>query len=238
MNLIPAIDLYGGKVVRLQKGDYDRMTVYSDDPVATAKKIAASGVKYLHTVDLEGARDGTTPNLPVIEAIIRETGLAVDVGGGIRNLETAEKYLKAGVRAVVLGTAAVTNPELMVQLAKEYPGRVAVGVDVKDNIVAIRGWKELSALTLDELLTKAEAADVLDVTVTDISKDGLLQGPSTALYARIAKAFPGLRITASGGVSSVEDLRCLKETGVWGAILGKAYYTGAVTIEAAMEACE
>ena len=220
MILLPAIDLYDGKVVRLTKGDYAQMTVYRDDPVAQAADFQAAGAKWLHTVDLEGAKDGTTPNFPVIAAICKKTDLKVEIGGGIRSLDTIQKYLDAGVSRVILGTAAVTDPKFLERALDRFGSQAAVGVDLKDGAIAIKGWKE----------TAPERAE-------DISKDGMLGGANVELYQTLSQQFP-LDFIASGGVSSISDLQKLKDLGLYGAILGKALYTGALDLKTALKEVE
>ena len=207
MILLPAIDLYDGKVVRLTKGDYAQMTVYRDDPAAQAADFQAAGATWLHTVDLEGAKDGTTPNFPVIAAICKKTDLKVEIGGGIRSLDTIQKYLDAGVSRVILGTAAVTDPKFLERALDRFGSQAAVGVDLKDGAIAI------------------------------VSKDGMLGGANVELYQTLSQQFP-LDFIASGGVSSVSDLQKLKALGLYGAILGKALYTGALDLKTALKEVE
>ena len=234
MLILPAIDLYDKKAVRLYKGDYDNMTVYSSNPPEIAEKFKAAGAEFIHLVDLEGARDGNTPNIDVIEKIVTQTGLKVEVGGGIRSLEVIEKYLSIGVTRVILGTAAVENEELLIGAVAKYGEKIAVGVDIKDGFVAIKGWKEKSAFTCDEFFLKLQKIGVKTVICTDISKDGAMQGTNRALYKSLAARFD-MDIIASGGVSSVDDIKALAEMGLYGAILGKAYYIGAVDLREAIE---
>lgn len=234
MLILPAIDLYDKKAVRLYKGDYDNMTVYSYNPPEIAEKFKAAGAEFIHLVDLEGARDGTTPNIDIIAAIVKDTGLKVEVGGGIRSLEVIKKYLDIGVARVILGTAAVENEELLISAVEQYGDKVAVGVDIKDGFVAIKGWKEKSSLTPDEFFTKLEAIGIKTVICTDISKDGAMQGTNRALYKELSQKF-GMDIVASGGVSSIDDIKALKDLNLYGAILGKAYYIGAVNLRDAIE---
>jgi phosphoribosylformimino-5-aminoimidazole carboxamide ribotide isomerase len=230
MNLFPAIDLYGGKAVRLYKGNYDEMTVYHDDPVAVAKDFEACGAEFIHLVDLEGARTGETPNLDVISRIVSETNLFAEVGGGIRSMETIEKYISAGVSRVILGTAAVKNPSFLMAALLKYGESVAVGVDIRDGMVAINGWTENSALHYTEFMERLISIGVRTVIVTDISRDGAMKGTNRSLYAELAENFPALNVIASGGVSSLEDVKALSDMGVYGAIIGKAYYTGAIDL--------
>ena len=223
----------GGKAVRLIRGDYNQMTVYSDDPVGVAKGFAACGAEYLHVVDLEGARDGNTPNLEVVKRLIAESGLKVEIGGGIRSMETVKTYIDAGAFRVIIGTAAVTDPAFLDAALAQYGDKIAVGVDIKDGMVAIKGWKEVSALdcfTFCETLTQKGVSCVI---CTDISKDGLLSGTNLELYSQLGKRFP-LHFTASGGVTGVDDVQKLAEMGLYGAILGKALYTGMLDLKAAL----
>lgn len=233
MNIFPAIDLIGGKAVRLVKGDYAKVTVYSDDPAAVAKEFERAGAKYLHVVDLEGARDGSTANLDTIKKIIDTTSLFVEVGGGIRSMDTVEKYIEAGADRVIIGTAAVTDPEFLSAAIAKYPDKIAVGVDIKDGMVAIKGWVEKSELGCFEFCEKLSAMGVETVICTDISKDGLLSGTNLGLYCELSQKF-SMNITASGGVSSLDDVRKLAEMKLYGAILGKALYTGAIDLSAAI----
>ncbi len=233
MLLFPAIDLYDKKVVRLLKGDYNKMTVYSEDPVATAKDIEAKGGKWLHLVDLEGAKDGTTPNFSVVETICRETGLSVEIGGGIRSVETIEKYLAAGVERVILGSKAVTDEAFLQEALTRFGKHIAVGVDAKDGKVAVHGWLDVLDVDMFDFLQHLVELKVDTVIVTDISRDGAMQGTNLALYERLSK-LEDIQVTASGGVSDYEDLRALKKMGLYGAILGKAMYQGAVELSEAL----
>ena len=234
MRLFPAIDLFQGKAVRLFQGDYAQMTVYNDNPVEVAWNFQSLGAKYLHLVDLEGAKLGTTSNLPVIQRILEETDLFTEVGGGIRNMETVDSYLSLGVDRVILGTAAVTDETFLVQALQKYGEKIAVGVDLKDGYVAIRGWTEKSAVTALDFFSRMENFGVKTIICTDISKDGAMQGPNRALYEELGNQF-NVNIIASGGVSSIQDIEALKKMGLYGAIIGKAYYTGAVDLKQALE---
>jgi len=234
MILFPAIDLYGKKAVRLYKGDYRNMTVYSENPIEVARDFAASGATYIHMVDLEGARDGTTPNLPVVEQVARETGLFVEIGGGIRSMETVERYLDAGSSRVILGTAAVNDPAFLKEAVARYPGKIAVGADVKDGCIAIKGWLETSGVTLDAFMQNMVALGITNVICTDISRDGAMRGTNLELYRQLSEKY-ALDITASGGVSTMEDIRQLRRMDLYGAIIGKAYYTGAIDLKLALE---
>ena len=233
MNIFPAIDLYGGKAVRLFKGDYANMTVYSDHPIEVARAFEAAGAHYIHMVDLEGARDGGTPNLAVVAEVARETSLFVEIGGGIRDMATVEAYLAAGVSRVILGTAAVNDPAFLDAAIAAYGEKIAVGADVKDGYIAIKGWLEQSAYTLEAFLSEMQARGVRTVICTDISKDGAMVGTNRELYRTLSATYQ-MDIVASGGVSSIEDVRALAEMGLYGAIIGKAYYTGAIDLSEAI----
>ena len=233
MKLFPAIDLYGGQAVRLLHGDYQQMTVYSSDPCGVAKDFIACGAENIHIVDLEGAKDGTTPNLQLIEKIA-SLGLFVEVGGGIRSEEIAARYLSSGVGRVILGTAAVTDPALLEDLVKKYGEKIAVSVDLKDGYAAIRGWQEKSPLTCDQLMLRLQDTGVATVICTDISRDGAMRGTNHALYADLNARYR-MNFIASGGVSSMEDVTALADSGIYGAIIGKAYYTGAIDLRKAIE---
>ena len=233
MNIFPAIDIIDGKAVRLERGDYAKMTVYSDYPVDVAKSFEAVGAKYLHVVDLEGAKDGTTPNLDVIVKIISETSLKVEVGGGIRSHEVLDTYINAGVFRVILGTAAVSSPEFLEEALAKYGDKIAVGVDLADGMVAIKGWREVSSISCMDFFAKLEALGVKTVICTDISKDGLLGGTNVELYRELSGKF-SIDIIASGGVSSVDDVRKLKEMDLYGAILGKAIYAKRIDLGEAL----
>ena len=234
MELFPAIDLIGGKAVRLVKGDYAQMTVYSDSPCDVAVSFERSGARFLHLVDLEGARDGSQTNLPTIREIIEKTGLFVEVGGGIRSLETVERYIGVGADRVIIGTAAVTDPEFLEAAVAKYGDKIAVGVDIKDGYVAIKGWTEKSELSCFDFCERLSKLGVKTIICTDISKDGLLAGTNLELYRELSARF-NMDITASGGVSSLDDVRKLAEMGMYGAILGKALYTGNVKLEEALD---
>ena len=234
MILFPAIDLYEKKAVRLYKGDYANMTVYSENPIEIAQDFEKSGCTHIHMVDLEGAKDGTTPNLAIVEQVAKETSLFVEIGGGIRNMETVERYLSAGVSRVILGTAAVNDEAFLRAAVEKYGDKIAVGADVKDGYIAIKGWLEKSAVTLEDFLAKMQEIGVKHIICTDISKDGAMQGTNLALYRQLSEKFK-LDITASGGVSTMEDIRQLRKMDIYGAIIGKAYYTGAIDLKEALE---
>ena len=235
MKLFPAIDLYGGNAVRLFKGDYNQLTVYHRDPLALATQMEQEGAKYLHTVDLEGAKDGTTPHLALVKSIAEKTSLFVEIGGGIRDMKTAEAYINAGVDRIILGTAAVKDPVFLKEALASFGDKVAVGVDIKDGLVAIHGWQETAAISAFDFMESLVSLGAKYVICTDISKDGAMQGTNRQLYRELSAALP-LSFTASGGVSSIDDLLALKALGLYAAILGKAYYTGAVSIPAALAA--
>jgi phosphoribosylformimino-5-aminoimidazole carboxamide ribotide isomerase len=235
MIIFPAIDIYDGKVVRLAKGDFDQMTVYDSNPLARAEAFKAAGAKYLHAVDLNGAREGSERNLDTIKALT-SSGLLVQVGGGIRTLATAEKYLSQGVWRVVLGTAAAENPAFAAEAVKAFgAGHVAVGVDIKDGRVAIKGWTELSSKTCPDFCAELCEAGVQTIICTDVSRDGLLAGSNIKLYRDIQARFP-LNITASGGVTTIDELKTLAAEGFYGAILGRALYENKIELSAAIAA--
>ena len=208
LNIIPAIDLIGGCAVRLKKGDYQQVTVYNDNPVEVAKSFEAAGAEFLHVVDLDGAKDGCTTNLETIRAIVDQTDLSVEVGGGIRNIETVEGYINMGVDRIIIGTAAVTNPEFLAEAVRRFPNHLAVGIDITDGFVAIKGWLEVSALSCFDFCQSVEALGVQTIICTDISKDGMMEGTNLSLYRELSEKF-SLNIIASGGVSSLEDVRRL-----------------------------
>lgn len=234
MKIFPAIDLYEKKAVRLYKGDYDKMTVYSEDPVSVAHDFKKCGAEYIHMVDLEGARDGTTPNIEIVERVAREVGLFVEIGGGIRNIETVKRYLDSGVSRVILGTAAVNDESFLRAAVREYGERVAVGADVKDGKIAIKGWIETSQLSLDEFFSKMQSLGVKTVICTDISKDGAMRGTNLEMYKSLSQKY-SVDIVASGGVSGIDDIKSLRAMNLYGAIIGKAYYIGAIDLKEAIE---
>ena len=234
MIIFPAIDLYDGKAVRLYKGDYKNMTVYSEDPLAVARDFEEAGATPVHMVDLEGAKDGTTPNLDIVARVARETALFVEIGGGIRSMETVEKYADAGVRRVILGTAAVNDPDFLRAAVAEYGELISVGADVKDGYIAIKGWLEQSNVTLDEFVSQMQSIGVRHMICTDISRDGAMRGTNLELYRQLSAKY-SMDITASGGVSTLEDVRALREMELYAAIIGKAYYTGDIKLDEALE---
>jgi phosphoribosylformimino-5-aminoimidazole carboxamide ribotide isomerase len=234
MQIFPAIDLRGGQVVRLYQGDYDQMTVYGADPCAVARHFLAAGARYLHVVDLDGAKDGTLANFETIAAIARQGGLYIEVGGGIRTEDRIQRYLDLGVDRCILGTIAVQDFAFTERMAQAYGDRIAVGVDARDGYVAINGWKELSSERGVDFCRRLQKAGVKTVIYTDISRDGAEQGTNLELYRELAK-IQGLNITASGGVSSLEELRELQTIGTHAAILGKALYTGRLDLKTVIE---
>ncbi len=234
MLILPAIDLYDKKAVRLYKGDYEQMTVYSNNPLEIARDFEKKGATFVHLVDLEGAKNGTTPNIDIVRKIADYTALDIEIGGGIRDEETIKKYLDLGVTRVILGTAAVTDSEFLERVTAKYKSSVAVGVDLKDGYVAIKGWTEKSQKTADEFFSYLSSIGVKTVICTDISKDGAMEGTNRALYKELSEKY-SMDIVASGGVSSLEDIEALREMNLYGAILGKAYYIGAVDLEKAIE---
>ena len=239
MQIFPAIDLRGGQVVRLYQGDYDRETVYAADPCAVARNFLAAGAKYLHVVDLDGARDGMLANFETIAAIVKQGGLYIEVGGGIRTEDRIRRYLDLGVGRCILGTIAVKDFDFTARMAQTYGDRIAVGVDARDGYVAVSGWKELSAERGVDFCRRLRDAGVKTVIYTDISRDGAEQGTNLDLYQQLAE-IQGLDITASGGVSSIEELKELQRIGTRAAILGKALYTGRLdlkTVIAEVGAC-
>ena len=234
MKIFPAIDLYDKKAVRLLKGDYRQMTVYSDDPVSVAVDFKSCGAEFIHVVDLEGAKDGTTPNIDVVRDIAKKTGLFVEIGGGIRSLDVLERYFEAGVGRAILGTAAVLDEDFLVAAVNKYGEKIAVGADVKDGYIAIKGWLESSQYTLDAFMLKMQNIGVRTIICTDISKDGAMKGTNLEMYRELSKKY-SVNIIASGGVSSIDDIRALTDIGVYGAIIGRAYYIGAIDIREAIE---
>lgn len=234
MKLFPAIDLYEGKAVRLYKGDYTQMTVYSDDPASIAADFAASGATCIHIVDLEGAKSGTTPNFDTVCKIKATSGLFCEVGGGIRSMDVIDKYLSAGIGRVILGTAAVGNLGFVKNAVDKYGERIAVGADLKDGYVAVKGWIEKTDLSCENFFRQMQDVGVKTVICTDISKDGAMMGTNLELYRALSQKF-SMQIVASGGVSSLEDVKRLSEMGLYGAIIGKAYYMGAIDLKEAVE---
>lgn len=237
MIIFPAIDLYEGKAVRLFKGDYAQMTVYGNEPEKIALDFVEKGATHIHIVDLEGAKNGTTPNFNTVIKIKETSGLFCEIGGGVRDLGVIEKYAAAGIDRIILGTAAVTQPGLVEEAVKRYGRKIAVGIDIKDGFVAIKGWTEKSSLTAFEFCRAMQDAGVRTLICTDISKDGAMQGTNHDLYRELGERF-SMNITASGGVSSIDDVKKLAARGLYGAIIGKAYYTGAIDLSEAIGAAK
>ncbi len=233
MIIFPAIDLYEGKAVRLYKGDYAQLTVYDENPINTAKKFISEGADHLHMVDLEGARDGNTPNFETVKSIVSTTDMFVEIGGGIRDMETVEKYLSIGVERVILGTAAVSSEGFVERAVDKYGDKIAVGADIKDGEIAVKGWIEKSGVKSSDFFDKMQKIGVKTVICTDISRDGAMRGTNLALYKELSEKYD-MNIIASGGVSSLDDIIALREMDVYGAIIGKAYYTGAIKLSEAI----
>ncbi len=234
MHIFPAIDLYDGKAVRLFKGDYNQMTVYSDKPWEIAMDFASQGATHIHIVDLEGAKTGDTPNLEIVKKIISATGLFSEIGGGIRSMETIEKYIDAGINRVILGTAAVEDEAFLRSAVEKYGDKIAVGADIKDGYVAIKGWMEKSEYECFDFCKKMQEIGVKTLICTDISKDGAMMGTNHELYRQLSEQFD-MQIVASGGVSTIEDVERLAALEIYGAIIGKAYYTKAIDLKEAIE---
>lgn len=237
MLIFPAIDLLDGHAVRLYKGDYEQVTVYADDPLDVVKAFREKGASHLHLVDLNGAKSGNTDNFPTIKRIAENAGMFTELGGGIRNIETVKAYIDMGIDRVILGTAAVTDEEFFKKSLELFGDKIAVGVDLKDGYVAIKGWTEKSLYTADELFAKLEALKVSTVICTDISRDGAMKGTNRELYRELSSKY-SMNITASGGVSSMDDIRALCAQKLYAAIIGKAYYTGAIDLKEAIEEAE
>lgn len=237
MNIFPAIDLYEHKAVRLFKGDYAEMTVYSDNPIEIARDFEAKGAKYIHIVDLEGAKNGDTPNFDTVKEIAQNTGLFCEIGGGIRSLDTVEKYLNAGLDRVILGTAAVNDEAFLRTSVSKYGDKIAVGVDIKDGFVAVKGWTEKTEYSCFDFCEKMREIGVKTLICTDISRDGAMRGTNRRLYKELSEKFD-MNITASGGVSTLYDIKALRGLNLYGAIIGKAYYIGAIDLTKALEAAK
>jgi phosphoribosylformimino-5-aminoimidazole carboxamide ribotide isomerase len=233
MIIYPAMDIRGGKVVRLVMGDYQRETIYSDDPMATAEGFAAKGAGHLHIVDLDGAKDGVMTNFGSISELLSGPGLFTQIGGGIRNMDRLNRYIQAGASRVIIGTAAVKDPDFLEQALAAYPGQVAVGVDARDGKVATDGWLSISELSGFDFCRRLYDQGVETIIYTDISRDGMMSGPNFQAYEQLSE-ITGLKIIASGGVSNLEDIKKLADTGVHGAIIGKALYTGAIDLKEAL----
>ncbi len=237
MKIFPAIDLYEGKAVRLFKGDYNQMTIYSNEPLEVAKKFEDAGATHLHLVDLEGAKNGYPGNLETIRKIVENTELFTEVGGGIRTIETAKAYIESGVDRIILGTAAVENKDFLKEALSLFGDKVAVGVDLKDGYVAIKGWTEKSALSAQDFLSEMQDLGVKTVICTDISRDGAMQGSNNELYKELSAQY-NIDLVASGGVSDINDIKTLNDMGLYGAIIGKAYYIGAIDLKEAIEVAQ
>lgn len=237
MLLFPAIDIVGGKAVRLFKGDYDQMTVYSDHPEEIALDFKNCGAKHIHIVDLEGARDGGTPNFETVLKIKKESGLYCEIGGGIRSMEVVDRYLDAGIDRVILGTAAIEDEAFLKKAVEKHGDKIAVGADIKDGFIAVKGWLERSTVTADEFFEKMQNLGIKTIICTDISKDGAMQGTNLHLYRTLSRRYK-VDITASGGVSSMDDIVALQEMDMYAAIIGKAYYTGAINLREAVQAVQ
>ncbi len=235
MNLYPAIDLRGGQVVRLTQGDYDRMTVYGADPAAQARAFLDAGARYLHVVDLDGAKDGTLANFDTIRAIAAQGGLSIEVGGGIRTQARIEQYLELGVARCILGTVAVRDFDFTKRMIAAYGDRIAVGVDARDGYVAVSGWLETSREKGVDFCRRLADAGCSAVIYTDIARDGAMQGTNLPLYRQLAAEVPGLAVTASGGISALAELTALEAMGTAAAILGKSLYTGAIDLKEAIQ---
>lgn len=234
MTIYPAIDIIDGKCVRLVQGDYSQKTTFSDSPLDVAKKWRSLGGEFIHLVDLDGAKSGDTPNFELVTRIAKALDIPVEIGGGIRNMETVDKYLQNGVFRVIIGTAAVKNPEFVREAVEKYDDRIAVGIDAKDGMAAISGWEDVSEAPALELAKRMRDYGVKSIIYTDIATDGMLGGPNIEAM-REMKNNVDIEIIASGGVSSIDDVRRLKETGVEGAIIGKALYTGDIDLKLAIE---
>ena len=238
MLIFPAIDMYGGKAVRLYRGDYEQMTVYSDDPVSVARDFVLAGAEQIHMVDLEGARDGDMPNLGTVREIYKATGAFIELGGGIRSLDALARVFDAGVSRAILGTAAVSDPAFLEAAVAKYGNKIAAGCDLRDGVVAVKGWLESSGVTADEFFSRMTALGIDTIICTDIARDGAMRGANAALYGEIMAAHSGIKLIASGGVSGMEDIGRLRALNLYGAIVGKAYYTGAIDLRKAVEAAK
>lgn len=232
MEIVPAIDIIDGKCVRLTKGDYNAQKTYSDNPLDMALRFQDAGINRLHLVDLDGARSKHIVNYPTLEAIAGHTDLTVDFGGGIKSTLDLETALGCGASMVTVGSTAVTNPELMAKWIEDYgQEHIILGADVRDGMISVNGWKQDSTLKLSDFIHSYMQKGITQVLCTDINRDGMLQGPSVDLYKALLKEFPGIKLIASGGVSSMQDLIDLKEAGLPAAIVGKAYYEGRITLD-------
>ncbi len=237
MYIFPAIDLYEGKAVRLLRGEYDKMTVYSENPIEIAYEFESLGASHIHMVDLQGAKDGGTPNIDVVRQVAEKTGLFVEIGGGIRSMDVIDAYIGAGIDRVILGTAAVQDKAFVKAAVVKYGDKIAVGADIKDGYVAIKGWTEKSQYTCFEFCEEMQNLGVKTLICTDVSKDGAMQGTNRELYKELSEKFD-MQIVASGGVSTIDDVKALAKMNLYGAIIGKAYYTNAISLKEAIEVAE
>ncbi len=234
MFIFPAIDLYDSKAVRLLKGDYEKMTVYSDNPVEIVRDFEANGISHMHMVDLEGAKSGDNRNFHMIAKIRESSDIFMQLGGGIRSMEQAEKYLDLGINRIILGTAAIEDEDLLERLAEKYQERIAVGVDVMDGIVKTHGWRKSTGIHLKDFCEKLNALNVRTIIATDISKDGAMKGTNIALYENL-KTLTDADLIASGGIHTIEELKKVRDLDLYGAIIGKAYYTGDIKLNEAIK---
>ncbi len=237
MYIFPAIDLYEGKAVRLLRGEYDKMTVYSENPIEIAYEFEKAGASHIHMVDLEGAKTGGTPNLAIVKEVAEKTNLFVEIGGGIRSMEVIDAYIDAGIDRVILGTAAVQDKAFVKAAVDKYGEKIAVGADIKEGFVAIKGWTEKSEYTCFDFCEEMQNLGVKTLICTDVSKDGAMQGTNRELYKELSEKF-NMQIVASGGVSTIDDVKALSTMNLYGAIIGKAYYTGAISLIDAIEVAE
>lgn len=237
MNIFPAIDLFEGKAVRLYKGDYNQMTIYCEEPEKVALYFKECGAEYIHLVDLEGAKSGETPNFETVKKIIEMSGLKAEIGGGIRSEEVIEKYINAGAYRVILGTAAATDPVFLEKVAKKYGEKIAVGCDLKDGFVATKGWTDTTNETGEQFFSRVEKLGIKTVICTDISRDGAMKGTNLELYRELSNKF-NIDIIASGGVTDMNDIENLSKMDIYGAILGKAIYTGNIDLKTAIKAAK
>ena len=231
MQTIPAIDLLNGQAVRLHKGSYEEVTVYDDSPLNQAKKFKQAGFEHIHVVDLNGAKEGEFVNLPHIKEIIKKLDISVQTGGGIRTLDDVKMLLDAGLKKVICSSMAIKNEKDWLRSLKEYPEHMILGMDLKDGKIAYSGWLETADESVDSFLSRMIDEGLQEVLCTDISKDGTLSGPNFDLYADLNKSFPSIRLIASGGVSSMEDLNILNEADIDAVVIGKAYYEGRITLK-------
>ena len=237
MILFPAIDIVDGKAVRLYKGKYDQMTVYSENPAEIALDFKACGAMHIHIVDLEGARDGGTPNLETVLEIKKQSGLFCEIGGGIRSMDVVDRYLEAGVDRVIIGTAAIEDETFLRQAVDKYGDKIAVGADIREGFIAVKGWIERSQVTADEFFENMQNIGVKTIICTDINRDGAMVGTNLDLYRTMSRRY-NVNITASGGVSSMDDINALNSMDMYGAIIGKAYYIGAIDLKEAVKAVQ